>query len=67
MDVKPHFIRDLIKRKKIELIKISTLSQIADCLTKTNPKISFTEIRKRLGLHAIRGSVKDGDSKEVQK
>ena len=67
LNVKLHFIRNLIKRKKIELIKISTLSQIADCLTKTNPKISFTEIRKRLGLHAIRGSVKDGDSKEVQK
>ena len=67
MDVKLNFIRDLIKREKIIIIKISILNQIADCLTKTNPKTSFTEMRKKLGLLAIRGSVLDDDSKEVQK
>ena len=57
LDVKLNFIRDLIKREKIIIIKISILNQIADCLTKTNPKTSFTEMRKKLGLLAIRGSV----------
>ena len=67
LDLKLNFIRDLIKRDKIIIIKISILNQIADCLTKTNPKTSFTKIRKKLRLLAIRGNVKDDDSKKFLK
>jgi len=67
LDFKLYFIRDLIKREKIIIIKISTLNQIADCLKKTNPKTTFTKIRKKLGLLTIRGSFKDDDTKEIQK
>ena len=50
LDLKLPFVRDLIRRKIIRVIHIEARKQIADCLTKVNPKIAFNVIRKGLGL-----------------
>ncbi|KAF7493789.1 Copia protein [Sarcoptes scabiei] len=50
IDVKYHFIRELIERQIIVIKYISTQEQVADVLTKTNPKGSFDLWQHRLGL-----------------
>ena len=55
LDVKLHFIRDLIRRKIITITHIDSRKQIADCLTKANPKMTFNVIRKGLGLTQNQG------------
>lgn len=55
LNVKLHFIRDLIKRKINRITHIGSGKQIADCLTKANPKMTFNVIIKGLGLTQNQG------------
>ena len=50
IDVKYHFIQDLVKTGVVKLLYISTQDQHADGLTKTNPKANFDVLCDQLGL-----------------
>lgn len=51
IDVKFHFIRHCIQENDIKLVPTSTNEQVADCLTKPLPRMSFEKFRKKLSLH----------------
>ena len=50
LDIKLHFLKDLVKSRIIHLKYIPSEDQVADALTKAVPKISFSKIRVLLGL-----------------
>ena len=50
VDVKYHFIRDLVNNKKIKLIYCPTNFMIADALTKGLLKVKFNQLRKSMGI-----------------
>ena len=45
-----HYIRDMVKRRAIQLEYINTSDQIADILTKALPKEKVDHFRKKLGM-----------------
>ena len=55
LDVKLHFVRDLVRRKVVTLVHVASEHQIADCLTKVSPRNSFKVIRKDLGIVSNKG------------
>jgi Reverse transcriptase (RNA-dependent DNA polymerase) len=61
IDIKVHFIRDLVAKSKVKLEYISTDLQVADILTKSLARAKFEQLRNLLGLvsFASRGSVRD--------
>ena len=46
IDVRHHFMRELVERKEIELIHVSTEYQYADLLTKALPEKEFAFHRR---------------------
>lgn len=50
IDVRYHFLRECIWNNRIELKKIASQEQIADCLTKGLGRVLFLKFRERLGL-----------------
>jgi hypothetical protein len=50
IDVKHHFIREVIERGDVRLGYISSEEQLADALTKTVPKQKFLECRHGMGV-----------------
>ncbi|KAL3507223.1 hypothetical protein ACH5RR_032605 [Cinchona calisaya] len=50
IDVKHHFIRDLVCKKQICVDFVSTLDQLADILTKPLALDRFESLRNRLGI-----------------
>ena len=50
VDVKYHFIRELIEDKQLQLVKVHTTENPADLLTKGLPKTSFEQCRTLLGI-----------------
>ncbi len=50
IDVKYHFIRDLVNNKKIKLLYCPTNIMIADALTKGLLKVKFNQLRKLMGI-----------------
>ena len=50
VDVKYHFIRELIEDKQLQLVKVHTTENRADLLTKGLPKESFEQCRTLLGI-----------------
>lgn len=50
VDVKYHFIREVIEDKQIQLVKVHTTENPADLLTKGLPGDSFAHCRKLLGV-----------------
>ena len=50
VDVKYHFIRELIEDKQLQLVKVHTTENLADLLTKGLPKASFEQCRTLLGI-----------------
>ncbi|XP_046391667.1 secreted RxLR effector protein 161-like [Ischnura elegans] len=50
IDVRHHFIRDLMKNNVIQLVYCRSEDMIADALTKPLPKIKFEELRNGMGL-----------------
>ena len=50
VDVKYHFIRELIEDKQLQLVKVHTTENPADLLTKGLPKASFEQCRTLLDI-----------------
>ena len=50
VDVKYHFIREMLEDKQIELVKVHTTENPADILTKGLPGESFAHCRELLGV-----------------
>ena len=62
IDIRLHFIQDLVKKNIYTINYIPSQEQVADVLTKTNPKLSFETFRNMLGMtnqHRTRGSVEE--------
>jgi hypothetical protein len=51
IEVKYHFIRDLVENGVVKLEYCNTVNQIADVLTKPLTFVDFDRHRKALGLH----------------
>ncbi|KAJ0952477.1 putative RNA-directed DNA polymerase [Helianthus annuus] len=49
--VKYHFIRDLIKKREVEVVFCATKDQIADIMTKALQSKDFTRLRKLLHMN----------------
>lgn len=65
IDIKYHFVKDLIKEGKIKLQYIESNDNIADIFTKALSKPSFEKHRKGLGLLTnlrLRGSIEDTET-----
>ena len=50
VDVKYHFMREMLKDKQIQLVKVHTTENPTDLLTKGLPEESFVHCRKLLGV-----------------
>ena len=50
IDVKYHFIREVIDDKQIQLVKVDTKENLVDLLTKWLPGDSFVHCRELLGI-----------------
>lgn len=46
IDIRHHFIRDMIKSNKLELKHVSTINQLSDIFTKGLGKIIFNKLRE---------------------
>ena len=53
IDVRFHFLRDLTKEGKVELVHCRSVEQIADILTKPLKAESFMKLRALLGMCSI--------------
>jgi hypothetical protein len=50
IDISYHFIRDLAKRKQLEIIYILTDEMVADGITKPLARIAFKRFKRQLGV-----------------
>eukprot|EP00253_Pinus_taeda_P036535 PITA_36535 len=50
IDVQYHFVRDMIEDKKVLLVKVDTLKNIADALTKSVSSEKFSWCRETMGI-----------------
>ena len=50
IDMKYHYIRDLVQRKSVKLQYIATSEQVVDILTKPLPLRQFVPLRGKLGV-----------------
>ena len=50
IDVRYHFIRDMVEKKQVELARVDTKDNIADSLTKPVPKAKFDMCAEGMGL-----------------
>ena len=50
IDIKHHFIRDLVSNKEVKIEYVSTLNQLADIFTKALPSDQFVKLRNELGI-----------------
>ena len=50
IDIRHHFIRDLVEDKIINLEHVSTENQLADIFTKALDAVQFENLRRRLGV-----------------
>jgi hypothetical protein len=50
IDMKYHYIRDLVQRKTVKLQYIATSEQVVDILTKPLPLRQFVQLRGKLGV-----------------
>ena len=48
VDVKYHFIRQMVSEGKIQCVSVSTKEQLADALTKSVPRLKLTEFREQI-------------------
>jgi hypothetical protein len=56
IDTKYHYIRECVEESKIEVNYICTDDQLADILTKSLGRLKFLEMRKRIGVQAVKMS-----------
>ena len=50
IDIRYHFIRDMVQRGVVRLDHLGTDEQVADILTKPLGKVKFLTFRERLGI-----------------
>jgi hypothetical protein len=50
IDIRYHFIRELIEQKKVEIIYIPSADNISDIFTKALPSPQFKHLASQLGL-----------------
>ena len=50
INIRHHFIRDLVEDKVINLEHVSTDNQLADIFTKALDTVQFENLRRRLGV-----------------
>jgi hypothetical protein len=53
IDVQYHFVRDVIEEKKVSLMKVDTLKNVADLLTKSVSTENFSWCRGSMGIVAL--------------
>ena len=53
IDVQFHFVRDIIEEKKVSLMKVDTLRNVADSLTKSVSTEKFSWCRGSMGIVAL--------------
>jgi hypothetical protein len=50
IEIRYHFIRDLVQRGAVQLQYVSTDDQVADILTKALPRVKHVYFRDKMGL-----------------
>ena len=58
IEIKYHYIRDMVQRGAVKLQYVATEEQIADVLTKPLAKVNFEYFREKLGVLQIEVSSK---------
>ena len=53
IDIRHHFIRELVERNALTLEYVETANQLADIFTKSLDSIRFDSLRKSLGVCSI--------------
>jgi hypothetical protein len=53
IDVQYHFVRDMVEDKKVLLVKVDTLKNIVDSLTKSVSTEKFSWCREAMGIVAL--------------
>jgi len=53
IDVQYHFVRNMIEDKKVLLVKVDTLKNIADALTKSMSSEKFSWCRDTMGISGL--------------
>ena len=53
IDVQYHFVRDMIEDKKVLLVKVDTLKNTADALTKSVSSENFSWCRETMGISGL--------------
>ena len=58
IEIKYHYIRDMVQREVVKLQYVATEEQIANVLTKPLARLKFEYFREKLGVLRIEGSSK---------
>ena len=58
IEIKYHYIRDVVQRGVVKLLYVATEEQIADVLTKPLDRVKFEYFREKLGVLQIEVSSK---------
>ena len=53
IEIKYHFVREVVERKEIQILYCATDKMIADVMTKPLPKTKFEEFRSAMGLELL--------------
>ena len=53
MEIKYHYIRDMVQRGAVKLQYVAMDEQIANVLTKPLARVNFEYFREKLGVHQI--------------
>jgi hypothetical protein len=53
IDIQYHFVRDMVEEKKLLLMKVDTLKNVADSLTKSVSTEKFSWCRASMGIVAL--------------
>ena len=56
IEIKYHYIRDMVQRGAVKLLYVATEEQIADVLTNPLARMKFEYFRERLGVLQIEAS-----------
>ena len=54
IEIKYHYIRDMVQRGAVKILYVATEEQIADVLTKPLARLKFEYFRERLGVLHIK-------------
>ena len=54
IDLQYHFVRDMIEDKKVLLVKVDTLKNTADALTKFVSSENFSWFREAMGISGLK-------------